>query len=48
LKSFEVSFPGLFAGFSVLSIIEFFYFFTLRLATDLLRWLRARKAQAFE
>jgi acid-sensing ion channel, other len=34
---------GLFAGISVLSIIEFFYFFTLRLAVDLINsWRRVR------
>ncbi|CAG9805270.1 unnamed protein product [Chironomus riparius] len=30
---------GLFAGISVLSIVEFFYFFTLRLMSDLCRYL---------
>jgi amiloride-sensitive sodium channel len=28
---------GLFAGISMLSIVEFFYFFTIRLSTDLWR-----------
>jgi hypothetical protein len=37
--SFE-SFQGLFMGVSVLSIVELVYFFTMRLATNLLRALR--------
>jgi acid-sensing ion channel, other len=34
---------GLFAGISVLSIIEFIYFFTLRLAVDFLRTTREQE-----
>jgi amiloride-sensitive sodium channel len=32
---------GLFAGISVLSIVELFYYFTLKLANDVVRYLRA-------
>jgi amiloride-sensitive sodium channel len=34
---------GLFAGISMLSIVEFFYFFTLRLFTDVMRWILKRR-----
>jgi hypothetical protein len=42
LKNFQTLslLSGLFAGISVMSIIELFYFFTMRLATDILRWIR--------
>jgi hypothetical protein len=35
---------GLLAGASVLSIIEFFYFFTLRLAVNLWRWFKSESS----
>jgi hypothetical protein len=38
--SFAGGLLGLFAGISVLSLLEFFYFFTVRLIVDILRNLR--------